>query len=405
MKRLKLNIKKAFLISYVLLGNFIIASAQDSDSSYIGIYENFSAGTRLAVTERMEQAAFTEDIHQSVFLSKASPLINKRWMTKSDFSDRRPFVLDAFINPYISISGNRWTLPSKKDKFWIFALFLNPNFEVRIFNDDRSVGDFSKPVRTPSYRPGAELFFTKSSWYKKGYNKNYALSLKGYHHSNGQDGIPINPIDRPWGKKGFYNTYNGDFSDDFVMELNGLSFRKNSNSTNYWVTKFGGSTSTGISKYMKDYNLYGTQRANLLLSYKRAKQLFFTISDKQKDKKRTIDTISGGNIIEKFRVEFFLSYILNKMNVGLIENLSPAGFSDRINCHVTFHWRIPGYAEAGLFTEVGYYGQDPYNVFFQRSAFFYKMGISFGSFLYPKKTDDLISKRRFDILKSKVNLQ
>lgn len=422
MKDPRLMKRKAKLLFYVLLGTVTVGNAQLSDDSYIGIYDNFTAETKLAVTKRRAQAAFTEDIQESVFLSKASPFVNKQWMTKSDFSDKRPFVLDAYINPYISISGNRWTLPARKNKYLIFALFLNPNFEVRIFNDDRSVGDFSKPVRTPSYRPGAELFFAHSDWYKKGDRKNYALSVKGYHHSNGQDGIAVNPIDRPWGKKGYYNTYNGDFSDDFVVELNGLSFWTNDKGKARCFAKLGGSTSTGVSKYMSDYKLYGTQRANFSFAYKRVNNFAFTISDEQKLSARNrirylfnqkskqikehvvVDTISKGNIIERFRVEFFASFVLNKMNTGPIDNLSPATFADRINCHLTLHWRIPGYSEAGLFAEAGYYGHDPYNVFFQRSALFYKMGVSFGNFLYTKKTDDLISQKQFDAIRSNKNL-
>ena len=376
---------KYVILFFAFFECFTSLKSQVSIDSFVAIYDTFPIATRNFIDRRRARAGFNDQIEHTIFLSKTSFFTNKRWNTKSGFTPRKNFGLDAYINPYISISSDRWTLPAKNEKYWMFALFLNPNFEVRILRDDPSVGDLSEPVRTPSYRPGGELFISKSSWYKNN-NSSYAMSIKGFHHSNGQDGVPINQFDRPWGKQGYYNTYNGDFSDDFVWELNGLYFKQYDSSQIFFFAKLGASTSTWISSGLKENKLYGTQRINFLSSFIYAPKHAFLIYDRLTDRK---DVISQKNNVENFRVEFFLSYIVNRMNTGPVSDLKPAGIVDRLNFHITFHKSLTGFSEAGLFAEAGYYGQDTYNAYLQRSAWFLKAGISFGKFIFPKKSDNV----------------
>jgi hypothetical protein len=352
-------------------------------------YSKLPKHIKYIVDRNRSNFSFNEDIASSIFLSKASFFANKRWMSKSDFSDRKSLVLDAKISPYINISPFNWTINLNKEKesYLMFALYFNPEFEVRIFNNDKSVGDSSLPVRTASSRPGGELFISHSALYKKGRNQNFGFSVKGYHHSNGQDGEEFNTTDKPWGKKGYFNTYNGNFSDDFVVEVNGIMFQKNTSNTVNRYLKFGYSKSTGSAEGMKKYNVYGTNRFNLLYTYKWSPNYKRNIVDHKN--KKVYNITDKSYPVERLRVEFFASLITNTMNVGPINNLSKATFSDRINFHSTLHFRLPGFNAAGLFFEGGYYGQDTYNAYFQRSAWFAKTGLSFGLFTYPKQADDL----------------
>lgn len=352
------------------------------------LYNSLSGKIKYFVDRNRNNFSFNDDIASSIFLSKASFVANKRWMTKSDFSDRKSLILDAKISPYINISPFNWTigLNKKRGSYLMFALYFNPEFEVRIFKNDKTVGDSSLPVRTASSRPGGELFVSHNKLYKQGRKYNFGFSVKGFHHSNGQDGEEFNSIDKAWGKRGYFNTYNGNFSDDFVVELNGIMFLKNANSTINQYFKFGYGQSSGLAPGIKKYNIYGTNRFNLFYSLKSSKNYKRTIVDH--DQKKIYD-ITRYNPIESFRIEFFASFITNQMNVGSIYNLSRATFQDRINFHSTLHYRLRGFSAAGLFVEGGYYGQDTYNAYFQRAAWFAKAGLSFGLFNYHKRADDL----------------
>lgn len=352
-------------------------------------YAKLPGDIKYLVDRNRNNFSFNEDIASAVFLSKASFAANKRWMTKNDFSDRKSLILDAKISPYINISPFNWTINLNKEKrnYLLLALYFNPEFEVRIFNNDKSVGDSSLPVRTASSRPGGELFISHSALYNKDKNRNFGFSVKGYHHSNGQDGEEFNSTDKAWGKRGYFNTYNGNFSDDFVVEFSGIMFNKNTANTINQYLKFGYGQSSGLAPGMKKYKIYGTNKLNLFYTYKWSPKYSRNIVD---HKNRKVYKITEENYaVEKLRIEFFASFITNQMNVGPIYNLSGATFQDRINFHSTLHYRLPGFSAAGLFVEGGYYGQDTYNAYFQRSAWFAKAGLSFGLFTYPKQADDL----------------
>jgi hypothetical protein len=358
-------------------------------------YDTLPAITKSYIDRRRVNAIFSNDVLTSVFLSKASFVINKRWENNPNHNNKKPYILDAYINPYINISSSRWTLgkyrgdsikyEKEKSSYWIFSLFFNPNFEVRIFNDDESFGDRSAPVRTPSYRPGGELFFSHSKIFNTEKSYRSAFSLKGYHHSNGQDGVTINRVDRPWGKRGWVNTYNGDFSDDFVIEFNYLGFWDICKNT-LLSYKAGYSHSFGVTDTLAFYNLYSRNRIGFTGSFIKSKD--YTLYIRNKSRKDAISNFSA----ESWRIEFFIGFMVDNFNYGSIFEPRKARFQERLNVHVTGHWRLPGFSEAALFAEIGYYGHDSYNVFFQRNNNFAKLGISFGRIFYPKKTDGFVQK-------------
>ena len=218
------------------------------------------------VKQRIAHYYFEDDVTSTIFLSKASFLSNRRWLTNHHFPNRKGLVIDARINPYINISSLNWNV-GRGIEAWMASLYFNPDFEVRLFNDDPAIGDVSKPVRTASFRPGAELFLTKvRQFYNPDRKYRFAFSFKANHHSNGQDGEVINSTDRLWGKKGFVNTYNGDFSDDLLLTFNIMAFRNSLNQNHLYFSKLGYSTTTGTSPDLAKYKLYGTNRINLMSS-------------------------------------------------------------------------------------------------------------------------------------------
>lgn len=344
---------------------------------------NISSADVPFVRQRVAHAYFEEDISSTVFLSKASFISNRRWQTKSDFPNRKGSIIDARINPYINISSLNWNF-GRKDSAWMASVYFNPDFEVRLFDDDPSIGDFSKPVRTASFRPGAEVFISRVKQFLDNEHKyRFAYSFKINHHSNGQDGEVFNSADRLWGNKGFVNTYNGDFSDDLLLSFNALVFRNSVSQNHLLFLKFGYSTTTGITPQLAQYELYGTDRLNLMSSWAWRPHYRTYINGHPKFTETSYH-------VERVRIEFYTSYIVNPMNVGSIYNLQKAKFTDRINFHVTGHYRIPGFVAAGLFLEIGYYGQDTYNIYLQQSAWFAKFGLSFGLFKYDNELENII---------------
>ena len=96
---------------------------------------------------------------------------------------------------------------------------------------------------------------------------------------------------------------------------------------------------------------------------------------------------------ERFRIWVDMDYIWDvPYRIGPIQNLQNVPIYDitkRLNITVTGSYRIWGTPFAGLFAQVGYYGSDPYNVYFQQSLFFIRAGISAGFLEFKNKHQPL----------------
>src|SRR4030095_2416213 len=112
-------------------------------------------------------------------------------------SKKGSYILSSDIQPNFTIGGEKMR----------FAVLLTPRFKFRIFRNNPEFGDSSLPVRTPSAMPGATVFYPLRL-VRSPYQDLEYVSLKIFHHSNGQDG------DEFKGNK--INEYNGNFSTNFV---------------------------------------------------------------------------------------------------------------------------------------------------------------------------------------------
>ena len=52
---------------------------------------------------------------------------------------------------------------------------------------------------------------------------------------------------------------------------------------------------------------------------------------------------------------------------------------------VSYYWRIPSTPNASFFASTGYYGSDPYNIYYPDSYFFGRAGLAFGFFEAPER--------------------
>lgn len=309
-----------------------------------------------------------------------------------------------------------------------FHLHIEPSINVRIFRNEVTdqFGDSSLPVRTPSYIPGASIYFSHIKfWRSETQNKNWNFygHFKAYHHSDGQDGAHFDSL-------GLVNRYNGDFGEQIVYQyglgainrkkslfwyntaigigntVKGLGnlFRKNDkkiakikkldklsitrgdgfNTINYYkldienspVKLFGKIRNTSEAWYQ--YGIYG--RTRLLFQFGHIFHPTYTRHITFQKKKYKI-----GNPYEKemFRIVGNVDYVLNSnYSVGSIYSLESVPFFDhhRLNVDLSFYYRIPWSETLGVFAQGAFVNNDRYNVYFQDRYLEFRIGIAYGWF-------------------------
>lgn len=348
--------------------------------------------------------------------------------------NKKMFVLNADIQTPIFIGGKRGYILSKKDKQWFHSLHVIPRFKVRILNEDKLINDKSLPVRTPSYMPGIKYYTSFADWYQPERGEAKWLSMAAYHHSDGQyndeffaEDFLSNPdfATSPY-KSGDINVFDGNFSEMVVFEFGyGYSSSNNFSQKESWSFlgfKIPWAESNRYAKnqmrldsnkldearpifnwsnqqkrvkfaelaielhprfstneeYLKR-KVYGTTRlnyswnsSNIILQKKAQKVL---VNGKTKYES------TDGKEIENSRLNFSFSYILdgryNKINSGITTKINWFDFSKRANIVATKYFRMPGTTNSAFFIQSGYYGSDPYNVYFGQSAFILRGGLSF----------------------------
>ena len=322
---------------------------------------------------------------------------DKGWPNNKDFA-AKPYFMQAQINTHLPIGG-KWAKTVKGGLR--FALFLHPDIEIRLLRNDKSRGDTSTPIRTPSFKPGLSFFFTQSKLWDNRPDKHY-FGFKAYHLSNGQDGLHFRPQDN-----GYYNRYNGDFSDLVIFQfiyggfytLDHLPIDTNarinhsrynrvlySSYTLYWKGSFTVYPPQFIDSVLYHKSMYGKYRTEVQLGWIVAPIYQGGIYNKHD---HTFAPMYLPEQRERFRIYLDMAYIWDvPYRTGPLQNLQNVPIYDitkRLNIALTGSFRIWGTPFAGLCAQVGYYGSDPYNVYFQQSLFFIRAGLSAGFLNYKNK--------------------
>jgi hypothetical protein len=258
-----------------------------------------------------------------------------------------------------------------------FPVHLTPRYKVRIFRDNELLGDSSSAVRTPSYMPGGSIYVRLKPMDDAQRNIYYS-SLSVFHHSNGQDGDEF--VD------GRINTYNGNFSTNYFEPA--FHFRKRNKFIDVirrdtvfhqpddyfdFYGRIGYEIHFNTTDTLK--SSYGTQRLNITLG------LVEVI-------KRTDKFENTPYYRERNRLVF---------NSTLITGPRDRSFSSikkRLNFDLSYYLRILSSPNTALFTSAGYYGSDPYNIYYMDSYWFVRAGLSFGFFVAPiTKGDKTLNKQ------------
>ncbi len=332
---------------------------------------------------------------------------------------KKPFLLNADLRTVAPIGG-KW--------FGRFVIHLEPFFRVRIFRNDSSKGDLSSPVRTPSYMPGASIYFTLNGskysapkLFNENNNTNFYLRVRAFHHSNGQNPNPqidsLGTINLP-SQPGYFNRYDGDFGINLHWEVGlGMIFKcrksKLSNHLGDFIHKiksdhlafynvfherslylsferplfFLATTSelynSADGGQVQSY-IYGTDRINIKFS-----DIFGKCASDLVKHDNEWYTVQRPRFIERFRFIAEFSYITNRdWKRGPVTDLKNIGYLDqeRFGLTLTTHLRIAG-STTSLFLQAGYYGSDIYNVYFQQSISFIRFGLGLGMFRNPERAD------------------
>ncbi|MFA6277253.1 MAG: hypothetical protein WC622_10920 [Pedobacter sp.] len=237
------------------------------------------------------------------------------------------------------------------------ALSINPDFTVRV-RTEKSAG-----VRTPSFRLGGAFYvrLTESS-------KNYKYAELGFmHHSNGQDGKAILP-------DGTINTKTGNFNTNYLIASYRFGYFTSEKSP--IGTYYSYNHRIGL-EWHKWFNYepalngdYGFTR----LKYDFSFRVYQTYNGQKGGwKKVSTRNPKGINTLEKemWRFNGQFSYALNKYaNTHFFEP------KRRLNIEGSVNYSLPFMQNVFLMASFGYYGEDPYNIYFKDKYAYMRFGIS-----------------------------
>lgn len=316
---------------------------------------------------------------------------------------KKAYLFNGNFQLPFTIGGKKYCFGKKKS--WYHAFQFTPEIKVRIFQNDTTFKDKSKPVRTPSYIPKISYFLTNTKYWSQEHTKhNFYIGVSALHHSNGGDGWEFE-----YGGDSTVNIYDGSFSESlyFQVAIGGListqkEYTGRLNRLHHAKTKKGQLvvesadkrdlklgwkiTSEFHPRYFAnqkfyDAQVYGGNRVVFSLFHQLAHQYdeFHFKSGKW--------LASKNPFIQEFcRFSLHLEYItdLTFRSGNLIESekIKLSDASKRLNISLSFYKRILHSKNLAVFAQLAYYGSDNYNIYFQQSSFTARCGLAFAFFEY-----------------------
>jgi hypothetical protein len=322
---------------------------------------------------------------------------------------KKPYIFNGDFQLALTIGGPDYAT-GRKHK-WVHALQFIPSTRVRLFQNDTSWQDKSKPVRTPSFYPRLYYFFSPEKLWNTENKRTLYFGLGAAHHSNGQDGTEFVDFTDT------VNIYNGSFSESLIIHAligGNLHFKtrlinnnaqksrnervirkksqrrtifsvkeayEKSNSLN-WRLLYEYHPSYFANQKFHQHGVYGGNRIILNLTWINSR-----FWEKHFYQGTTLMITEKSNM-ENLRLSLNLEYITDlSYNSGGYENLQkiPLGMtSKRLNAALTAYKPVPSTRFLALFGQLAYYGSDNYNIYFQKSFFQARLGAAFAFFEYRK---------------------
>ena len=237
------------------------------------------------------------------------------------------------------------------------AFSVNPDFTVRV-RTDKSAG-----VRTPSFRLGGNFYVRLTD---DVLNYKYA-QLSFTHHSNGQDGDAVLT-------DGSINTKTGNFNTNYLIAA--YSFGNFINQASSTDINYSYHHKVGL-EWHKWFNYepalngdYGFTRINYDFSFR-----VYQIYNGQKTGWERVSptNIKSKNTLEKetWRFNGQVSYAINKY-----ANYHLFAPERRLNIEGSVNYSLPFMQNVFAMAGFGYYGEDPYNIYFKDKYAFMRFGLS-----------------------------
>jgi len=250
------------------------------------------------------------------------------------------------------------------------AAALIPDFTIRMLDMK------SKPVYTPDFRIGGSLYYRLNAD-----ENNYKYATLGFmHHSNGQD-TTHRPV------VGTLNYKDWDFSTNYIYgRYNWGKVKMDSNimrsSTNHQL-EFKSNGLFDFDDVIKGD--YGFTRLGYSFSYRKYSYFYdlFTNADQEDNGKRSSkkeDDQKGWLNKEKFRWNLEASYAINRY-----DHYNLLAVKRRLNIEATGYYSLSWMRQTAFMLAAGYYGEDPYNIYFKDKYAWVRFGIAVGFLKYTAK--------------------
>jgi len=249
------------------------------------------------------------------------------------FGNMNPLYFEAGISPYYMIR-------LKEQHRW--AIELNPAMRIRMQREA------SFPIRTPSYMPGITYYHNLKPQVSG--NKKVVPFLSLVHHSNGQNGDFYN-------ENGSINTEGGNFSTNY-LELG--AFMTHLAPHNPGQRKF--YKSYLEYHFASDPHLkgkYGFFRANFEFQMIHQLSAYRDKNGKERERSRK----------HRIRQSIHASWIFGEMGAANALNAK-----ERLTFEYTFSYHPKIAEDMSVFVQY-YYGQDYYNIYFNRNISVLRFGL------------------------------
>ncbi|MEN6618513.1 MAG: hypothetical protein ABFC28_03315 [Rikenellaceae bacterium] len=236
-----------------------------------------------------------------------------------------PLIFEADIVPYYTLSINRKAR---------WAIEISPRILFRMYNSE------SYPVRTPSFMPRITFFYNIID--KTDNKRDWFAYFSWYHHSNGQDGSFFNADSCT------INTLSGNFATNF---FEGGTFISRPDKKRPFI----------INYHKISFSYCYHQSPELKPLYGRFR-LFY-------------DYNTSLNINSKTNHK---SYLIQSLKLGWIAGdfaQAKSFDSKRIVFRYTLSYRPSFLEDISIFAQY-YYGQDYYNIYFNRTLHVLRFGIA-----------------------------
>ncbi|MDY0905208.1 hypothetical protein [Pedobacter sp. CFBP9032] len=283
-----------------------------------------------------------------------------------EIGSKNKYVFTARLTTPFMAMGTKWSR---------LALAIIPDFTIRMLRQD------SKPVYTPDLRIGAAAYYRLNNS-----EDNYKYVTAGFmHHSNGQDETPRSAV-------GTLNYENWDFSTNYAyFRYNWGKIKKDQ-----LVTWSSWNHQIEFKNQIFNYDSiikgdYGFSRVSYKISYRDYVYFkdFFTQNDTlftAKDKKKLTETDKGSLNKERFRWDFDISYAINKYS-----HYNFLMAQRRLNVEAAGYYSPKFMRQVAFTVNIGYYGEDPYNIYFKDRYAWVRAGIAVGFLKYTAKSNGYIS--------------